>query len=246
LVVSGWWWISRLVRHGTPFLSIQDALLREFYDPVAEPDYVWFVQRFTAWMTRRFWGDFGWFELELGIAFVAAAMLVSILAMAVALAPPRARRGTPSTSVQRTYVAVFGSVVLVLLIMVFVNALGLYLDTGTTQFMQGRYLFAAIVPLGVLIGIGLHGLFDRWVASAMLVAAGVLQIESARLILRNWWAEPTASARRQISAMVAWNQWPIPLVGILSAGVVVSGALAMAGLVAQARAGSAVARSPFG
>jgi small subunit ribosomal protein S36 len=238
VVVGGWWWIVRLLRHGTPSPTIEtERLTGDLAPPDFEPELFEFVRRFGAWITRRFWGDFGWFEIQLGLGLVVGATVVSVLTMAVAVAGRSWRRSADDDAVPVASAVAFISVVFLLLAFVFVRALDLYLETSETRFVQGRYLYGGIVPMAVMVGIGLHRLVGRYAASVLLLGAMLLHAESARLMLREWWAEPTASVRRSVVAMVRWNPLPTPLVATVTLATCCLAVLALLYSARHARSG---------
>jgi hypothetical protein len=81
---------------------------------------------------------------------------------------------------------------------------------GRTPWMQGRYLFGALVPLSIVVAIGLLHALGRWSPVAVLGAALVMQFDAARVGLRAWWADPDASVTRSLDALVRWahGRWP--------------------------------------
>jgi hypothetical protein len=107
---------------------------------------------------------------------------------------------------------------------------------GRTPFMQGRYLFGAIVPLSVVVAIGLVRVLGRWSPVAVLGAALLMQFDAARAGLRAWWAEPDASVARSLDAMLRWSPWPVFVTYAVGFSALGCAAITMVGLVRAARA----------
>lgn len=196
---GGWWWVANLVRHGTPVPTIESVRYTEAMQrPGFEADPVWFLQRFGAWLPRRFVGWFGWFSVPL--TFWVAVAVAGLLATATVAALARPLPGT-----SRRVLVAFGAVVPLLVAFVFLRAYDLYTTTGLTPFIQGRYLFAGFVPLAVLVGVGTARLLGRWAPLTMLVVAIGAQAEALRVMLGEFWGEiEGASIARSYESMVAW------------------------------------------
>jgi hypothetical protein len=115
---------------------------------------------------------------------------------------------------------------------------------GRTPFMQGRYLFGAIVPLSVVVAIGLVRVLGRWSPVAVLGAALLMQFDAARAGLRAWWAEPDASVARSLDAMLRWSPWPVFVTYAVGISALGCAAITMVGLVRAARAMGDVPHDP--
>lgn len=209
--LGGWWWLRHLLLEGSLSPSIADRLFRSGIRPPGfHPDLGFYAPRYAWWMAERFWGDFGYFTVRLSLAVLIAATAVAVGAAVSAFLPERraervegGRRGPRPLEL-----GVLASLFPMLVIFVAIHAYGLYTHSGKTPFIQGRYLFAALVPFAVVVAAGLHRLLGRWAALAALAAAAGMQMDAVAVVRRAWWAEPTASFGRSVRAWLAWLPWP--------------------------------------
>jgi hypothetical protein len=161
-------------------------------------------------MVERFWGDFGYFEAALPVAVIVVATIVLVAVALVAFWPARSssaaghehRRPSPRA------LLLFAAPVAFLAVLVLVRAYSLYLSSGRDVFIHGRYLFGAIVPLAVVVGVGATRIAGRWAPLAVTAWALVMQLAALQVTLRTWWGDEQASVRESLSAVVAWNPWP--------------------------------------
>lgn len=214
--VSAWWWIDNLVRHGRLMPRLADEIYSSSRRPAGfEPDQIWHLQRFALWLPRRFWGSFGHHVHDIGPVFTVGATAALIGALLVAFVRSDRFRNHPGgPPVGRATLVVFGLPIVMLLVIVYRRARQVYLAMGATQFIHGRYLFAAIIPLVVLSAIGLHRLLRDRAAWVVLGAASVMHVEAARVMLDAWWGEPGASVGRSVRSLLAWNPLPVPVVPV--------------------------------
>ena len=155
-----------------------------------EPDPLWYLRHFTTTVVHRFWGNVGLYEGPMTPFLVVLATLLALVAVAVAVVRPSAR-GVPGS---RWPLAIFGSLLAICGVQLAALAYGLYLSSGTTAFMQGRYLFGAMVPFAVLVATGVDRMVGRRAPAIVLLAALVMQLDAVRAALRGWWAERDAAS----------------------------------------------------
>lgn len=235
VAIGAWWWVGNYLDHGTFAPTTQtelygSALRRADF----EPDPVWWAGRFVVMLPRRFFGEFGWLG-GVPTALATVFLAYAVFGAGVLGSARRSREREAGTDrVRRTDLYALASVVVPLLVFVAVRAYGRYGQSGRLVFIQGRYLFSALVPIVVLVAVGLSRLVGRWAAPVLLATAAVLQVDAARVMLRDWWGEPNTSMGRSIDAMVAFSPVPTPVLGLV-VGVIVSSFVAIGLLVARDR-----------
>lgn len=203
-VLGSPWWIRNLIRHGTPIPSTDSdyyGSLRPSDGFAADPGHLLTF----AWdvLPQRFFGAFGTvFDAQLRGPVVVLLVILSGLGIVAALVP---RRLGADDGLTGSRVAVFLAPLVFVLAFVLYRSWDLYEMSGFITFLQGRYLFIAIVPFAVAVGAGLTRLVGRWAPVALLVVAGLAQLEGSRAVLDTWWAEPSASLARELRAVSRWN-----------------------------------------
>lgn len=214
IVVGAWWPVHNLMRHGQAFPSSLDPAFATS-PPGFTPDPIGYARDFVPSIIQRFWGDFGSFEAQLPLIVVASLTVLAFAAAVAALAPGRTDRG-PQALLPRRVLLLFLAPLGLLLGAVTVHAYDLYQSSGKTPFIQGRYLFSAIIPFAVMVAIGLARLFRRWMPCVLVGVVTVVQLDGMYVALRTWWAEPAAPVKRSVAAMLAWSPWPQPVVAALA------------------------------
>ncbi len=127
------------------------------------------LQRFVRFTFQSFWGMFGWMAVPMNaIAYQGAAVLSAMTGIAFGLLF-FSRRG------QRKGKGVGPAVVLVLVLSALISALGyLWWNISFVQH-QGRYLFPALVPIGMAAGVAWEWLAykraARWVGVLFVVGS---------------------------------------------------------------------------
>lgn len=223
VVLSGWWWVRNLIRHGTPAPSTHGSNPLGIPTPPGfEPDFVGYVSRFTVLLVDRFWARVGTLHsLPVGIVIAATASVAILVVTAFVRRPPTAGQPSHHGGPRRLELATLSSIAGLLLAFVFVRAWLLYADTGREYFINGRYLFGAIVPLAVVAAVGANRLLHRWSPLAALGAVMLMQGAGIHLALERLWGAPGASLRSSWDGLVAWNPWPIPLVSMTALAIVI-------------------------
>jgi 4-amino-4-deoxy-L-arabinose transferase-like glycosyltransferase len=219
-LVGGWWWVRHWIETGSLSPSIADRVYTDGPRPAGfTPDPLAYAPQFIWKLAERFWGHLGHFSARMSLVTIIVALVVTGAAILVAFLPSRRPREPRVLEM-----AAFGSVILLLLSLIAFHAYQLYAQSGATPFIQGRYLFAAIVPLSVLVAIGLDRMIGRWAPIAVLGGALVTQIDAVHAALTNWWGEPGDSVARSIDAFFAWLPTPSVIVAIVTIALLTASA----------------------
>jgi hypothetical protein len=89
--------------------------------------------------------------------------------------------------------------------------------------VQGRYLFALVVPLAVFFAVAVAELVRRSERAVVGVALGasalgfVLHVALAGNMLDRYWEGPDATFTERVHAVYAWSPLPAPLTGVVLA-----------------------------
>jgi small subunit ribosomal protein S36 len=234
VVVGGWWPARNVWRGDGPYPSILTPATGGPTEAVSDP-IVW-SRQFVTNVVQRFWGDFGFFDAPMTQALVIVATVAVAVAAVLAFVPPPRKRKPDVTGPTRGQLAVFGSLLPVLVALLAIVAYDQRGMGGRTPWMQGRYLFGALVPLSIVVAIGLVRALTRWSPVAVLGAALVMQFDAARVGLRAWWAEPDASVTRSLDAIVRWSPWPAAVTYLVGVLALVCAIITMVTLLRAARA----------
>jgi hypothetical protein len=222
---GGWWWLVNILRYGEPLPSRYG----DFVKPVAATgrDYDNFVRSWATLTTRRFWGDFGFFDVHLPTTVVTVATIVLLTGIVACLVRRDQMAGSPIGN--RLLLA---APLLLLVAMQFGGTLRAYAHLGRYPGLQGRYWFGALAALAVAAALGWANLIRRWVRwlpLAVLAAVGLMNLCALATILPFYWGSPTDGPVDRLRALIAWS----PFSGrVLVAGAVV-GSVAAVGTAVQ-------------
>jgi 4-amino-4-deoxy-L-arabinose transferase-like glycosyltransferase len=220
LVLAGWWYVGVRQRTGSFTPSIEAANLTSALQPPGfSPSAGEFAGEFTRNLNTRFWGSFGWYTIRFPAWLALICTLVVAAAVVTALLARRDEGG--STRLQRAFLLV---PFLLLFGFVLARAWSLYATTSKFPFIQGRYLFAGIVGLMVLVALGFRRWSGRWAPLVVAGLAALVQLEALRRCLQGWWGGPGLGPRGQIEALVAWSAWPGELLALLAVAAGAAGA----------------------
>ena len=218
---GGWWWIANLVRYGEPMPSRQT----DFVPPVQTDirDYGNFLEGWSSATFRRFWGEFGWFDVHIPGVAIRTATAVVIMALLVACLRRDRVAGSPIGN--RLLLA---APIALLVAVQFALALRAYILLGRMPGLQGRYWFGALAALATIVALGLANLFrraTRLLPLAVLAGAIVMNGMAVATILGHYWGAPGSAIKSRVEAMVAWA----PLQGeVLVVGAAVGAIIAAA------------------
>jgi len=192
--LGGWWWIRNVVEHQTP----QPGVRLRSRVPDVELDLVRFASDFSERLLGSFWGNFGWREahLPIGLSYGMTAGVVVLVGVACWRAWSRAMLALPALAAAA---------------MVLSSGWGAFKKTGVSYATQGRYLFAGIVGLSVLVSLGVARLVPRRGRRAPVVAVGVaaaLQGIGLGICAHRYWG---GAGIERIRALIRFSPLPGPV-----------------------------------
>ncbi len=202
---AGWFWLAVLRTTGTltPTNFFDRAPTRPAGSAV---DHGIWVDYFVRHLPVRFWGSFGRYAADLPGPVVAVACLTLGVALVVAFVPRVGRLVTGG--VDRAALACALVPALTLLAYVAQHAHEIYVRTTWFNFIQGRYLFAAVAPMAAVAAIGLDRLGGRIGPRQVWTVAVALQAMAARVVLRVFWSADRVGTRTAVRTAVEWCPMP--------------------------------------
>ena len=224
LVTGGWWWIRNLVLYQNLSPSRFDELVADNENFKVELGN--FVQSWAYRTTRRFWGDFGWYDTA--VPTLAFGLATVVVVTGIVIACTRRDRVGGSPVGDRVLLA---SPLLLLVSTQFAFAFRGYLKTSQLPGMQGRYWFGALAGASVVVAVGLANLMRRSphrLPLAVLVGVGGMQAVGTYTVLRHYWGPVSSPVTDRLRAVVAWAPMPGE---VIAAGAVVGGLVVVATLV---------------
>ncbi len=190
LVLGGIWWLRDINVYGFPDIF---GLGRHNHVVADQPRTADLIQQIGLWpyLSRAltdtfhsFWGQFGWMALPLpGWTYALILVLTAVVIVGLVLDRRLSRRDSASSPPgQRAAWAIL------LLTVVLGVAQFIYYNTVFWQF-QGRYMFTALIPLGLWMAVGVDGwrrLLPRWRLAVWLplVVLGLLPLLDLYLLWR--------------------------------------------------------------
>ncbi len=172
LILGGLWWARNIAVYGFPdFLGLRahDVVVA---DQLRTADYIASIG-FNAYLSsavqttfNSFWGQFGWMALPLPewmyMGF-AGLLVVALSGLLLRRFLPLSPSPTESEVKHRRDAWLCIGLLLLLALLAYV-----YYNTEFVQF-QGRYLFPALIPLGLLVALGLDA-WPRWLLPRVALA----------------------------------------------------------------------------
>lgn len=230
---GGWWWAKNMVLEGKLAPSLE---YDRFSEPTGAPTGIArFVHAWAYYTNRRFWGDFGYYDVRIPAAALIVATVVTVVGLVWAF---RRTTRTASRNVEANGsggIDLFDKLVLIapLLLVaasVAAQAFRFYSSSGQLPLLQGRYWYPGLVGLVLLVTMGLGELLGRWVRYLpvlVLAGAGVMQLVALDAILGRYWGEVGGGLRSQLAAVRDWAPIP-PLVQLTFAAVAIAVLVSMA------------------
>lgn len=212
--IGGWWWVTNLVRFGPLMPSRYGDMVQPVESDVR--DYGLFLRTWGSITTRRFWGDFGWFDVHIPSLAVTVATVVVLVGLVAACT----RRDRVACTPIGNRLLLAAPMVLLIAVQ-FRNALLGYIDLGRMPSLQGRYWFGALAALAAIVMLGLANLAPRavrWLPLGTFVGVVVMNALAADTMLGFYWGAPDSGLGDRLRAVIAWA----PLQGeVLAVGAIV-------------------------
>ncbi len=183
------WYVRNVAVYGWPDLlgtrnhaAVVVGQLRTA-DYLADVGWAAYLKNFLTDSFHSFWGQFGWMAVPMdGWLYLALGLLSALAVVGCALALFQSTHLPTSQSTNFPTLHPSTPVLLVGLWLIFTILMYLYYNLSLVQF-QGRYLFPALVPIGLLATLGLREILSRrWTRVGMSLcgaAAAVIGISSA-------------------------------------------------------------------
>ncbi len=200
VALGGWWWIVNVVRWGAFQPETPGFPLGQYLGD----DWGAYREILINGTILRWWGSFGWFEVNLTTVPVRTGTALVIFFFALALI--RARNWRIRVD-------------LLLLLWVTWGLFGLMAVQSAKNFdkqfhvsgISGRYLYAGLVSLAIGIGLGAAAT-GRYLSRVMpllfLAGAVTLQVWSISMVFPHFWRPEDGDLGDAWDDMTAWSPWP--------------------------------------
>lgn len=226
-VCGGWWYAFQLERTG----SIQPQI-PEFPGGFRVDGRVEFFDNAWRLLVQRYWASVGWYEVNIPFryALLATMFVVGLGVFALLRARPMRRR-------RQMLLLLFPTAAI--LVLVVANSYGFYSDYGRVLGLQGRYLFLGIGGVAVLLAGATAALpmrARRFAPLAIAVFAVLMQGETIRLVIDNWWTPSDGGLRQAWGALSAHAIWSPLFIQLVVASTIVAALVTAVGLVRSTRA----------
>jgi hypothetical protein len=195
-IAGGWWFARNLLTTGSLQPLVRDRTPRASFTPDAAE----WLQEYPSRVMQSFWGNFGYLDVPIPGWLVVAATTATVVVLVLAMV----RRAVPMS--QR--LLMFTPIMVVVLGNAVQHWLTIYPRVGGFAGSQGRYLFAAVPAVAVLIGIsGTRTPRPRAWLLAILGFGAVLHLASLLAILQAYWGLDQGIGYALLNVL-AWS--PVP------------------------------------
>lgn len=222
VVVGAGWLLTNLVRFADPQPTSNQQLVVEGAETPIWP----FLRTWFERVNGTFWGQparrtgvtlADWLVTSLTVAVVLATIALVVVVL-------RRRR-------HRLVVVLLGALWLVQLALLFRTNFANYWRTGGFTAMQGRYLYAALIPFALLLAMFIDEVLPKrarsWAMGTAVAVGAALHLVLAGSMLDGYWAGTGLSGR--VESVLAWS--PLPQIGslaVLALPLIATGLLALA------------------
>ena len=216
------WHLTNLVRYRDPQPS---GSPRDIVDGVDTP-LIPYLETWLEQVASTFWGQPG---RSAGVTLadgVVVSLTVAVVLVSVALIVIVLRRRR-----YRTVVGLLIGLGIVQVGLLFQNTFVHYLRTGGVTATQGRYLYAALVPLAIVIALFSDEVVPKrmrsWAMGVAIAGGTALHLVLAGSMVGGFWAGDGVVGRAE--SILAWSPLPVSLGAlILALPLVVTGLMAVA------------------
>ncbi|SNQ51521.1 conserved membrane hypothetical protein [Frankia canadensis] len=200
LALGGWWWVVNVVRWGAFQPETPGFPLGQYLGD----DWGAYTELLINGTILRWWGSFGWFEVNLTTVPVRTGTALVITFFALALI--RARSGRIRVD-------------LLFLLWVTWGLFGLMTLQSAKNFdkylhvsgISGRYLYAGLASLAIGVGMG-AATTGRYLSRLMpllfLAGAVTMQVWSVMMVFPRFWRPAGGDLGDAWTDMAAWSPWP--------------------------------------
>lgn len=219
IALGSWWYLVSEIRYGSSRPPVTDFPPGKFLGNAPDT----FFHYATQAVLIRWWGSFGWYEINLPWRLVVVASIVLALLGIWALIRWQGRRWALLFLLWPT-AASYAIVV--------AQATSNYLSSHYVSGLSGRYLFIGFTGVAAVVGAGCGALppkLARWSPLVLLLLAIGMQLESLHRAVDHWWRPVGGTLRQAWTSFSAWSTWPV---GALWTGIGLMVLFAVASLVA--------------
>jgi small subunit ribosomal protein S36 len=210
-LVGGWWYVVNVLRYGS--IQSEETLSRNYQPAPAsfQASVGAYTEQFTDKVSTRFWGSFGYLEVDLPSGFTVTAT-IGLLALIVL--------GALSVKPRLAGLSLLTPLLGSLAIMI-VGTYGFYKKYDLFPGLQGRYLFPALLGACVLVGCAFATLARRFAPLVALVVALGCHLYGVSVLLDKVWGG-------SVQTVVAWSWLPGWLTWSIMLSVVAAALAALA------------------
>ena len=199
VALGGWWWIVNVVRYGTFQPETPGFPLGSRLDGWSA-----YIEVLVNGTVLRWWGSFGWFEVNLPTLFVRPATAAVIVFCLLALVRgPGWRTRVDLLFLLWPTVGLFG-------LMTLQSALAFNRHSHVSG-ISGRYLYGGLAALAIAVGMGTLALgrrFSRVFPLLFFAAAAAAQWWAVKMLFPHYWQPEGGDLADAWDAMLAWSPWP--------------------------------------